>query len=117
MNKNNISYFIAVFIVIFLFVGGYRYYQYILEKNFILEIDTVCDSNTEKCFSPSTDMSFLDAPYKKVKIIASLAPKCLEEHNCETFYCPTGMEDTNKCQITYCSNETKIDGEECLDNK
>jgi hypothetical protein len=95
-------------------VGGYRYYQYVIKKNFILEINTTCDPKTEKCFSPSTDLGFFDTSYKKIRIIENYAPKCLEEHSCESFNCPNNWQNTNICQTTYCSDDTKNEGEECL---
>jgi hypothetical protein len=112
--KKSINNLILIFIIVILLVGGYRYYQYMIKKNFILEMNTICDVKTEKCFSPSPDLGFLDTPYKKVSIIANLAPRCLEEHNCESFSCSNISDDPNICAITYCSDDTKDSGEECL---
>jgi hypothetical protein len=116
--KNNFNYVVIVFILIILIVGGYRYYQYINEKNFILEVNTICDSQTESCFDASEDLSFGQNPYEKVSILAKYAPKCLEEHTCDSFSCSAGLT-ANQCEVTYCSDDTKVDGEECtgLNNK
>lgn len=102
---------LAIFILIII---GYRYHQYIGEKNFILEVNTICSPETESCFSPDTEGSFDEFPYKRVDILYGKAPKCLEEHTCEEFSC--GDLPENQCQITYCSEDTLMEGEECFVN-
>jgi hypothetical protein len=77
-------------------------------------MNTICDATKEKCYAQSADFGFLETPYKKVSILASRAPKCLEEHNCESFSCSDISDDPNICAITYCSDNTKDPGEECL---
>jgi hypothetical protein len=114
MTNKNFNLFFVILLLLVLIVVGYRYKIYLADKNFIGEVNTICDLKTEKCFSPSADFGFLDTAYKKVRIIANRAPKCLEEHNCESFSCPTDLKNNNECQITYCSADTKIEGEECL---
>ena len=113
MSKKVKFLFPIIFILVFFFVVGYRYKEYVLDKNFILEVNTLCDQNSGNCFtSSSSDLNFGQNPYKKIKILASYAPKCLEEHSCESFICPANKN--SECEITYCSNDTKTDGEECL---
>lgn len=110
-------YFFALVIICISLIVGYRFHQYMVERNFVIEVNTTCDSKVENCFSASEDLSFGQNPYKKVKIIAHYAPKCLEEHNCESFTCPNDVGNSSECEITYCSNDTKVDGEECLMGK
>lgn len=96
--------------MLFCVTVGYRYYQYMVKKNFILEVNVACDPNTENCFKADCSGDGCDtSTYKKVTISAHDAPKCLEEHNCDTFTC-TGI---SSCTMTYCSKDTLADGEVC----
>lgn len=111
MDKSS-KYIFAIIFVLFCITVGYRYEQYIIKKNFTLEVNTVCDPSTEKCFQMDCDATSPDcdtSTYKKVSILAHDAPKCLEEHNCESFSC-AGI---SSCSITDCSTETFVDGEVC----
>ncbi|MCX6755113.1 MAG: hypothetical protein NT068_01040 [Candidatus Nomurabacteria bacterium] len=109
--KKNTKAIIVIIPILFLVIFSYRYYQYIIQKNYILEVNTICNSEIENCFD-SSDLSFGQNPYKKVRVLDKYAPKCLEEHNCDSFYCPVSL-GKDKCEITYCSDETKVDGEGC----
>ena len=110
--------FLSLIVLFILFFVFYRYYQYAVVKNFVLEVNTICNSKLESCFDASEDLSFGQNPYKKVSIIAHYAPKCLENHDCESFSCSEDLKNISQCKITYCSDDTKVDGESCLaDNK
>jgi hypothetical protein len=107
--------FIYLIILVVLIVGVYRYYQYIIQKNFLITVNTVCSSIEEDCFyATSTDVNFGQNPYKKVIILKNVSPKCLEEHDCDSFSCANISNDPHICSTTYCSDETKTDGENCL---
>src|ERR1035437_1576702 len=111
MNKSTTYLLIFLFIILFI-ITGYRYKEYVRDKNFTLEVNTVCDINNEKCFVSdcSADDSECDTtPYKKVEILANQAPKCLEEHNCSSFSC----ESRKKCSVTYCNVNSIENGEKC----
>lgn len=98
---------------IFLIVIGYRYQQYLLTKNYTLEINTICNPRAERCFKLDGADSSVDpesASYKKVDILAQYAPACLEEHTCTDFSC-AGI---SQCTITYCATDTIVDGESCI---
>jgi len=113
MDKSS-KYIFAIVIILFCLVVGYRYQQYILNKNFTIEVNTSCDPNTEKCFKADCDATSPDcdtATYKKVEILARNAPKCLEEHTCDSFSC----DSIASCSITYCSTDTLSDGEICTE--
>lgn len=113
MNKNT-KFFLVVLLVLILIVVGYRYKQYYLDRNFLIEVNTVCDIESENCFvadcSIEEDPDCDDTPYKKVKILANEAPACLEEHTCEVFSC----EEKENCSVIYCSDESLEDGERCF---
>jgi hypothetical protein len=103
---------ITSFILIVAIATGARYYSYIIKKDYLLEANTTCDTATGDCFVADCNSDDPDcdlAPYKKVEIVANEAPKCLEEHTCETFSCE-GLEE---CSLTYCSDETIEEGERC----
>jgi hypothetical protein len=106
---------IALFLAVICIVAWYRYDQYVVQKNFLLEVNAVCNPASEACFvadcSPTDDPFCDTTPYKKVEILASEAPACLEEHTCESFSCD-GIE---RCSITYCLDEIKEDWESCTE--
>ena len=109
--------FLFLILLITLIVVFYRYQQYVVDKNFILNVNTVCDPNIENCFTadclPGTDSECDTTPYKKVKILDRYAPKCLEEHNCSSFSCE---KYNSNCYVTYCSPDTLENGEKCLES-
>ena len=82
-----------------------------IDRNFILEINTICDSKANGCFSATDYLSYGQNPYEKVTVTARYAPVCLEEHNCDSFSCPEVLQKDSICEITYCSNDNKDDGE------
>ena len=116
MNKGT-KLFLALIILATLLVVFNRYQQYIINRNFVLNIDTVCSPDIEKCFtmdcSPADDPECDDTPYKKVEILEINAPKCLEEHNCSDFACDPG---DILCSITFCSDNVLEDGEKCVES-
>ena len=116
MVKSSLKYLYILLLLCIIFVVFYRYKQYVINRNYILEVTTICDPDLETCFSPSVDFGFSDKPYKKVTITANIADKCLEEHNCESFSCPLELNSSDICKIEYCSDENKLDGEKCINN-
>ena len=112
MPKNR-KYFNRTLLLCCLLIFGYRFYDYKINKNFFIEVNTKCNIETEKCFKPQNGDSFSTEPYKIVTIIDKYAPSCLEEHNCDNFYC---SEDSKYCTIRYCDINTNKEGEECVDN-
>ena len=114
MNKNT-KYFLILIALILLVVTGYRYKEYVIDKNFLLKVNTSCNPETEKCFI--ADESLVDEnsdnpPYKKVEVMYRDAPLCLEEHDCTNFSCATGLNE-NECRVVYCSQDSLEDGEKC----
>lgn len=112
MNKNPANLLILIILVL-LAVIVYRYDQYVLKKNFLLNIATACDPSFESCFvvdcSPEEDEECDQTPYKKIEIRASEAPMCLQEHSCDTFECEPGTS----CVASYCSDDALEEGEIC----
>lgn len=95
------------------FVVGVRYQQYVLERNFMVEVTTACDPFYNSCFTssctPDDDPSCPPVPYKKVSIIAHDAPMCLLEHTCSSFECTT-----LQCEILYCAEDVLDEAESCI---
>ncbi len=94
-------------------VTGVSYYRYVVERNFVIQVNTACNPSAEQCFisdcSPADDLSCPVGPYKKIDILDAGAPPCLEEHSCSDFTCG-GIAS---CNETYCSSENLGDGESC----
>lgn len=106
------STFLVLLTVLVLIVVANRAYQYYVKQNFLLLVNAICDPATEDCFVMDCAVDELGCdttPYKKVEILAALAPKCLEEHSCEQFSC----NDLKPCSVTYCSADTTEEGEKC----
>lgn len=93
-------------------IAGYRYEQYVLARNFLMEVQVPCDPASEACFAlacDSEDEECDTTPYKKVEVLASEAPACAEEHTCEAFTC-----SGDSCSETYCAEDTLEEGEQCV---
>ena len=110
--KRDLYLIMGLFIVLLIIVVAYRYNQYVLNKNFLLEVNATCDKNIENCFLSDCepDMGCDPTPYKKIEIQSNQSPWCMEEHTCPSFYC----KDNNTCKVTYCSATSLEDGEKCL---
>jgi len=111
--KNVPTILLALSILIILGIVWYRYDQYVVQRNFITYAAVPCSEEEGTCFvmdcSPEEEGCDL-TPYKKVEVLASEAPKCVEEHTCEAFACPAG---STTCSETFCEDETLEDGEIC----
>ncbi len=109
------KYWLALFAIIVISVIGYRYYDYVVQRNFLLEVNVTCDPATDTCFVmdcvPAEDPFCDITPYKKVELLASEAPACLEEHACEAFSCGA----SESCTETFCSDDTREEWEICTD--
>jgi hypothetical protein len=105
-------YFLAISLTAVLAIIGYRYYQYVIERDFIVVANVSCDPAAESCFVADCDPedSECDAsPYKKIELVSAEAPHCIEEHTCEDFSCTS-----DSCSVTECSEDTVEEGETCL---
>lgn len=103
----------AVAALIIVSVVGYRYQQYVFERNFTLQVNGPCDPATNTCFisdcSPEVDPACDTTPYEKILVTANEAPACLEEHTCTDFSC----EGKTGCEIAYCDADSVEGGEQC----
>lgn len=111
--EKNTKYFLIALILLTLAIAGYRYDQYVVEKNFVIEVNTSCSVGELNCFVASCaagEEGCDKTPYKKVTIKDFEAPQCLEEHTCQDFSC----DGKASCSAAYCSEDSLADGEECL---
>ena len=112
--KNVPTILLALSIIVILGIAWYRYDQYVVKRNFITYAAVPCSAEEGTCFvmdcSPEEDEDCDITPYKKVEVLASEAPKCIEEHMCESFTCPLGSAT---CTETFCADDTLEDGEAC----
>ena len=113
--KMEMTAFLVFLAVAVLVIGGHSFYRYYIVKGYPLHVFSACDPASHDCFvaDPATaDPTFQAGPYEKIEINAGVAPKCLDEHTCTDFSC-TGIQGS--CQVTFCSDSTKEDGESCSD--
>lgn len=111
--KNGSAILLAMVLVAVAATIWYRFDQYVIQRNFVMVANAFCDPESEECFvmdcDPETDEECDATPYKKVSILASEAPACLQEHTCETFSC----DGLSSCEITTCDDESLEEGEAC----
>lgn len=105
---------LAVSIVVIALIVWHRFDEYVLKHNFFVHAAVPCDPSEGTCFvadcSPEEDEECDVSPYKKIDVLSSIAPACIEEHTCEAFACTPGTD----CTETFCDDETLEDGEVCL---
>lgn len=104
---------LTLLVLAILGIVGYRYNQYVLDKQYVVDAAAPCDSTQNSCFvadcSPDEDANCDVTPYEKVELPGALVPDCLLENSCDAFTC----NDENNCVITYCSPDNTEDGEAC----
>ena len=114
MSNRNKSLAFLIFLIIAVFaIVGYRFQNYYITRDYVLNVFTPCDPTAHSCFAADesiADPSFQTGPCEKVEIIAHYVPPCLEEHTCKDFSC----EGITSCKISYCSNDLLDVGESCI---
>jgi hypothetical protein len=112
---NRFPVILPLFAVLILTVVGFRYNEYVIHRNFVMDVNAPCDPSTEACFtsscSPAEDLGCPVGPYKKIEINNADAPRCLENHQCTHFAC----DGIASCTTTYCSSDVLADGESCTE--
>jgi hypothetical protein len=112
MNRSTVP-VLSVIVLLLLILIGYRYNNYILHKDFIIDATAPCITGGT-CFMADCapgDASCDPTPYVKVSLPAAEAPECLVNNDCDQFSC----EGLQGCQIIYCSQDVLDDGETCAD--
>jgi hypothetical protein len=107
--KNNINFILTILgVCLFLVAASFSYVNYFENKDFIMSLESSCDSESENCFYRSCTEE--ECPpnqlevYKKVEVPAWFFANCTEnscskECNSEPGY----------CKITYCDSESDDD--------
>jgi hypothetical protein len=105
-------------IIIFIFIG-FQYKKIVIDQDFTVNGSLPCDTVNERCFTkscPETQrmINCDNAPYKKISITATFAPKCLFEEKCgSSFECSQYTKQS--CVITYCSKQSIEGSEKCTE--
>ena len=113
ISKGRDRYFWFWVLVIVAGVIGFRYHQYVIAENYLLHVTTPCDTEAHSCFvyvDTESGASSENTAFKKIEILASQAPSCLEEHTCGEFSCTNYAG----CNEIYCDEDTLSDGESCV---
>ncbi|MDD5152655.1 MAG: hypothetical protein PHS95_01475 [Candidatus Pacebacteria bacterium] len=141
MDRNS-KYFLSFVGLVIVLLVGYKFKQFIIDKDFTLVANIPCDPATESCFRQDcettcaegdiectecdTESGIVNAdgsPYKKIELPYAKAPNCLIEENCTpdeaSQICVAGDET---CIITTCepyvdeANPGNVeDGEVCAE--
>ncbi|HRY82871.1 MAG TPA: hypothetical protein P5232_04215 [Candidatus Moranbacteria bacterium] len=120
------------FAVLFLLIAGsvaLTYWRIMIKKDYVVEAQTDCDPETQKCFIWECDpASTVEGEactgdeendiwyYQIARRNASLIPLCDpdKDENCLPMDCDPSTE--NDCEIIFCNDENKIEQEvECND--
>lgn len=110
INNYALTYFFLFALTV---VCGYRFYDYVLKKNYAVIVHTSCDPSINKCFFSDCKPEVVGCdvgPFEKVEIRAFNAPTCLLEHTCGSFTCA----NRDQCIITFCNDNNINEGESCI---
>lgn len=118
--------FFLVFFTLIAVVVIITYMKYFVAKDYYIEAQADCDPTVDNCFiwncdpnstvegeactgDPETDTWY----YQNVRKIANQIPLCdpNTDENCQALACVSGED----CEVTYCDDSTKQEGEECSD--
>ncbi len=94
-------------------ITGYRFYEYALQRNFLLQANVTCDAQHNSCFVADCSADTLGCDttaYEKITILARNAPSCIEEHSCKEFNCAS----YGTCSVQYCAANAVQTGEKCI---
>lgn len=102
---------------------GFNYWRIVVAKNYLIEAEMDCDPMVEKCFiytcDPQTETTCTGNPeedvwyFQKIQRTAANIPLCdPADENCKALVCPEGEKD---CKISFCDEQTKLEGEVCND--
>lgn len=99
------------FILIVIAAVGWSYYNFIIERNFIVHNYAECDPTKESCFMWCEDGECEDDYYAKITKSARDIPICNEAlEECEPLICELGEIG---CEVIYCSEDMLDEGEIC----
>jgi hypothetical protein len=106
----------SALILAIIFVGVYKYKEFVIDKNFDIYTHISCNPQTEECFvqdcSIETDPECDLNPYKKITKSAKNILECVDGADCPELKCEQNEEF---CEITVCSEASIEDGEVCTE--
>ena len=113
-NKSKVL--IVVFFTLVVVLSVWKFYVYVIKKDFIVTNYISCDPVYESCFVADCEEGDDECdtePYKKIEKNAKNIPFCDKNNveNCAELNCEEGEND---CVITNCSEDVLEDGEKCV---
>jgi len=107
--------FLGLFLVLIALSGAWKFYQFFIERNYLIYTEVSCDPEDESCFvleCEEGDEECEQEPYKKLEIAAYLVPSCdpYADEECPE---PTCESENQDCAVTYCSDDAVVEGESC----
>ena len=109
--RNHIFFYLLVQLVAVTSIASY--YRFIINHDYIIAYEGVCDPTTEKCFIGCEDDECIDEYYysKAMKYAPDLYRECGDDiTDCEAAKMCL-PDDDPRCSVTYCDAE--IDGDTC----
>ncbi len=107
--KNNINFALTILgVCLFLIAASFSYVNYFENKDFVMNLESPCDPQTESCFY--RNCSEEECPpnqlevYKYVDVPAWFFEKC-SENSCFQ----ECLDNTENCEFTYCDPESVED--------
>lgn len=107
--------FLGLFLVLIALSGAWKFYQFFIERNYLIHTEVSCDPETESCFvleCEDGDEECEQVPYKKLETAAYLVPSCdpYADEECPE---PSCEPESSSCVVTYCSEDSIAEGESC----
>lgn len=113
MDKKTLSFFI-LFGLIIATTAGWKYYVYVIKKDFQIIGEISCNPTQEKCFARECESEDCESDYeyyKKISKNAQNIKNCsTDDSECNPLFCEIGELN---CTITSCDSSTKEEGEQC----
>jgi len=108
---------IVIFFALVVILAVWKFYVFVVKKDFIITNHISCDPTYESCFATICEEGDTECdtePYKKIEKNAKNIPLCDKNDptNCEELTCGQSEPD---CVIILCSEETSEDGEKCTE--
>jgi hypothetical protein len=103
---------IVFFSLVVISAVAWKYYDFVLQANYLVHDVIECDPSLESCFKWDCDTSDPECdvePYAKIEKLATNI-SCIDGA-CEPLQCE---EDEADCSVTYCSMETLEEEEICI---
>lgn len=105
-------FFFYILLLLVIIIGIVSYYRFVINYDYIVSYEGVCEPSTESCFIGCEDDSCTEEYYysKVQKYAPDLYNECgLDITDCEE--ANICLPNDRECSVTYC--DTEIDGKDC----